>query len=302
MSRHSPAQGESVSFRVSVCKNYDANLPKDANHSRVASDWEVVDVPWTFEAVRTLVTESGISPNFFSDGKRSNTAWEGTGSVMLDFDDGLVTEHDLLSLQMNWEFDSYIFSSQNHQKAKNGKEACDRLRAFIPLSRCVYDLNELEMVKQYFLETIPGIDASCFDPARYFAHGTPVVSHFECTHGFLDVDRALIYMAPSPSGKGPVYTDPVLEGLRRDELDKLIGIPSPDAIQVPRAQGYPARVNEHLSKFPAGKLAQTLSGTRIEKNFYRMLSDGTQIHDRSEHDASIAGNCLRIGCTADLTP
>ena len=298
MSKRSPAQGESLTFRVSVCKNYDANLPKAANHSRVASGWECIEVPWTFEVVHELVTESGITPGFFKDGTKTNDNWEGMGSVMLDFDDGLVTEHDLVSLQKDWEFDSYIFSSQNHRKAKNGKEACDRLRAFIPLNRCIYDSSELEVVKKYFLESILGIDTSCFDPARYFAHGTDEVSSFECGRGFLDVDQLTEYMGSSPPGGHTGYTDPVLEGMKRDELNELIGIPAHENVCVPKSCEYPARVNEHLSKYPAGKLAQTLSGTRIEENFYRKQSDGTQIHDRSEHDASIAGICLRIGCTA----
>jgi hypothetical protein len=218
--------GEGLSIRINVCSNYNSSVSKDANHALVAHGWEVQEVPWGEESVSGLVTESGISPNFFAEGKRSNSTWEGAGSVMLDFDDGLVTEQDLIALQQGWEFDSFIFSSQNHQKVKNGKEACDRLRAFIPLSRCIYDLSELEIVKQYFRETIPGIDASCFDPSRYFAHGTDDVSSFECGRGFLDVDRMGEYMAPAPSGKGPVYTDPVLEGLKRDELDNRIGIPS----------------------------------------------------------------------------
>jgi len=298
MSRHSPDQGEPLTFRISICKKYDASLPKDANHSRVASGWEAVEVPWTFEAIHALVTESGISPGFFRDGRKNNDAWEGICSVMLDFDDGLVTEHDLLSLQQGWEFDSYIFSSHNHQKVKNGKAACDRLRAFIPLSRCIYDLSELEVVKQYFLETILGIDPSCFDPARYFAHGTSEVSSFECRRGFLDVDQLMEYMDSSPPGGHSRYTDPVLDGLKRDELNKLIGIPAHENVPLPEPSEYPARVKEHLSKYPAAKLAQTLSGTRNEEKFYRPLPDGAKIHDRSEHDAAIAGNCLRIGCTA----
>jgi P4 family phage/plasmid primase-like protien len=298
MSKHSPDQGEELTFRISVCKNYDAMLPKEVNNSRVASGWDIQEVPWTFDAVRTLVTESGFSPSLLKDGRRSKDTWEGMESIMLDFDDGEMNVADLTSIQQTWEFDSYIFSSQNHQKEKGGQEACDRLRAFIPLSRCIYDLSELETVKQYFLETIPGVDASCFDPSRYFAHGTPAVSHFECSHGFLDVDQAMKYMANSPSGKGPTYTDAVLEGLNRDELDKRIGIPKPEDVSVPESGEYPQRVLDHTAKHPGGKLAQTLSGTRPEDSFYRQSPDGLPIHDRTDHDIAIAGICFRIGCTA----
>ena len=298
MSRHSTAQVESLSFHVCVCSNYDASLSKEENSYRVASGWEVVEVPWTFKEVHRLVTESGISPGFFKDGNKTNDNWEGMGSVMLDFDDGLVTEHDLLSLQKNWEFDSYIFSSQNHQKAKNGKEACDRLRAFIPLSRCIYDSSELEMVKLYFLESILGIDTSCFDPARYFAHGTDEVSSFECGRGFLDVDQLTEYMGSSPPGGNSNYTDPVLEGLKRGEIDRLIGIPKPEEITVPIEGLYPNRVQNEVQKHPGGTLAQTLSGTRSEEKMYKSSPSGARVHDRSQHDIAIAGLCWRIDCTA----
>ncbi len=298
MSRRPPAQGEALTFQVSVNQKYDPKLSKDANHSRVASGWKVVEAPWTLEAVQALVTESGISPAFFTDGERANSSWEGKGSVMLDFDDGLMTEHDLLSLQQGWEFDSYIFSSQNHQKDKNGKGACDRLRAFIPLSRHICDQGELEVVKQYFLETIPGIDSSCFDPARYFAHGTDEVSSFECGRGFLDVDRLTEYMSSSPPGGHARYTDPVLDGLKRDELDRLIGIPVPEDIEIPDPGSYPDCVLQEIRQHPGGLLAQTLSGTRSDDKMYKTSPDGSQVHDRSMHDISNAGSCWRIGCTA----
>ena len=299
MSERSLPDGEQLKFRVSVCTKYDPSLPKDANHKLTAKDLEIRDVPWTLEAVHSLVTESGISPGFFKNGTKTNSAWEGMGSVMLDFDDGFVTEHDLVSLQKGWEFDSYIFSSQNHQKQKKDKEACDRLRAFIPLSRVIYDLGELEVLKQYFLETIPGIDASCFDPSRYFAHGNDVVSSFECGRGFLNVDRLTEYIGSSPPGGIPGYTDPVLDGLKRDELNKLIGIPKPESVHIPKNSEYPKRVSDHITKYPGGKLAQTLSGTRSDGGLYRTSPDGAQVHDRTDHDIAIAGICFRIGCNAN---
>ena len=298
MSDRSLPGGEHPTFRISICKNYDASLPKEENNRRVAAGWEIQEVPWTYEAVKTLVIESGISPSFLKGGKRSKSTWEGVGSIMLDFDDGKMNVADLTSIQETWEFDSYIFSSQNHQKEKNGQEACDRLRAFIPLSRDIYDPGEVNVLKEYFLKTVPGIDASCFTLSQYFAHGTPIVSSFECGHGFLDVDRAMEYVAPSPSGKGPNHTNAVLEGLKRDELDKRIGIPSPEDISVPEAGEYPVRVQEEIRKHLGGVLAQTLSGTRAEGVMYKSSPDGVKVHDRSMHDIALAGICFRIGCTA----
>ena len=298
MDELAPPNRELLSFRVSVCKNYDASLPKDSNHARVSLGWEIQEVPWGEESVSRLVTESGISPSLLKDGRRSKDTWEGMESIMLDFDDGEMNVADLTSIQQTWEFDSYIFSSQNHQKEKGGQEACDRLRAFIPLSRVIHDPDEVDVLKQYFLETVPGIDASCFTLSQYFAHGTPDVSSFECGHGFLDVDRAMEYVAPSPSGKGPIHTNAVLEGLKRDELDKRIGIPKPEDVSVPKPGEYPQRVQDRIKKYPGGSLDQTLSGTRSDGVMYKSSTDGSRVHDRSMHDISIAAHCFRIGCNA----
>ena len=298
MNERSLPGGEQPIFRISVCNNYDASLPKEANHTRVASDWEIKDVPWSETAVTELVTTSGISPNFYREGKRSNNSWSGAESVMLDFDDGDMPEADLLTLQFTWQFDSFLFCSQNHRKKKGDKEACDRLRALIPLSRSIHDLNELETLRQFFLELVDGVDPSCFDQARYFAHGTTAFSSFDFGKGFLDIDAVLSSMAPTPSKMGPTYSTPSLDGLKRDELDRLIGIPSIQSIVIPQPMAYPKRVQNHLAKHPGGQLARTLSGTRSDGHMYRQMPDGTKRFDRTNHDIALAGICFRIGCNA----
>lgn len=298
MTRRPLPGGGSPTFRVSVCKAYDAALPKDANHSRVSANWEIEEITWEEQAVTDLVTKHGISPNFYREGKRSNQTWAGAGSVMLDFDDGEITEADLATLQTTWQFDSFLFSSQNHRKEKGGKKACDRLRAFIPLSRSVNDPSELQTLKQFFLELVPGIDPSCFDPARYFAHGTTSFASFDFGKGFLDIDGVLSATTPPAHGKGPTRSTPYLDGLKRAELDRQIGIPSVDSVSMPNEGEYPERVRKHISNHPGGALAQTLSGTRSQTSMYKSSPDGTQMHDRSMHDIAIAGLCFRIDCSA----
>jgi hypothetical protein len=101
---------------------------------------------------------------------------------MLDFDDGTMTLKRLLDEQKSWGFDSYVYSSQNHQKAKKGK-TCDRLRVLIPLSEPITDAKDLKAVEMYWVEKYPELDKSFMGKARYFAHGTTVVSSFRNSQG-----------------------------------------------------------------------------------------------------------------------
>jgi len=294
MSRNSPAQGESLTFRVSVCKNYDANLPKDANHSRVASQWEVYEIPWEEESIVRLVTESGISSNFYASGERRNENWQGVESVMLDFDDGTLTTEVLEGFQDIFNFDSYLFSSQNHMKAKGNAPACPRLRLLIPLDRPIYDPAELEKLKACFIDEIGHIDTSCFDRTRYFAHGTADVSRFVSGKGFYPVDERLLAYAKETSQR---FKKARSIAIQEDALD-LTGL---EGITLPEQADYPNRVLQHIKQHPERKLALNLSGKRTSPDFNHPQEDGSTIPDRTQYDISIAKLCFLIGCTPEET-
>jgi len=180
---------------LSTCSNYDASQPKEYNHKRVAAGWDFREYPWEEEQIITLCTARGVSGNKFDNGKRSKDHWLGTYAIMLDFDNGVVTTDYLLENQDRWEFDSYVFSSQNHQKTKSGalveEQACDRLRVLIPLEEPIKDAAHLEAVKhalvdQFTLDGESALDQSCLDQSRYFAHGTTAVSSFVEGQGAMD--------------------------------------------------------------------------------------------------------------------
>jgi len=112
---------------------------------------------------------------------------------MLDFDNGIISQEKLIEIQNNdLDFDSHVFSSQNHQKAKGPNEpACDRLRLLIPLANPITEREDLELVKEHILEkfSLYGenvLDQKFLDRNRYFAHGTTAVSSFSAKHGPLD--------------------------------------------------------------------------------------------------------------------
>ena len=165
-------------MKISICKNYSPEKGKEYNNSRVAYGWESVEVPWEKKKIVDLTIKCGISGNEFSDGHKVKDSWIGTSAIMLDFDDGKMTADQLLSKQSNWNFNSYAFSSQNHQKQKGGEPACDRLRVLIPLDESIRTENERFQIERKVIEDFPEVDPGFMGKARYFAHGSTVVSSF----------------------------------------------------------------------------------------------------------------------------
>jgi hypothetical protein len=165
-------------MKISKCKNYNPDKGKDYNNSKVAWGWESEEVPWTEEKIMDLVTNCGISGNEFSDGHKVKDSWIGTSAIMLDFDDGKMTVDQLFSKQSILGCDSYIFSSQNHQKRKGSEPACDRLRVLIPLDGMITTEDERFQIEQKFIRELPGLDPGFMGKARYFAHGNTLVSSF----------------------------------------------------------------------------------------------------------------------------
>jgi len=294
MSRRSPAQGEALTFQISICRNYDTSLPKEENSYRVASGWEVEEVSWDEESIVRLVTESGISPNFFAAGKRKNANWQGIEAVMLDFDDGAMPIEDLEIYQDVSPFNSYLFSSQNHMKVKGPAPACPRLRLFIPLDRPIYGDTELEKLKACFVDELGHFDTSCFEKARYFAHGTTDVSRFVSGKGFYPTDERLLALAKETSQR---FKKASSTATHEETLD-LSGL---EDIVLPEQEDYPERVRRHIKQHPERKLALNLSGKRTGPDFNHLQEDGSEIPDRSQYDISTAKLCFLIGCTPEET-
>lgn len=118
-------------------------------------------------------------------------------AIMLDFDEGFMTTDELLDLQQNkWQYASYVYSSQNHNKPKTKKDGsiikpCDRLRVLIPLKDPIdneFDRQAVRqaLIAQYNSNNKPVLDESFMDRARYFAHGTTDVSSFISGRGLFD--------------------------------------------------------------------------------------------------------------------
>ena len=175
---------QGVMMKVSKCKDYDATKSKEENNKRVAENWRIEDIPWAKDNVIDLVTKHGISGNEFRGGERRTIKWRGTHMIMLDFDEGNMTKEWLLDLQKNWNHDSYVFSSQNHQRDKIGKDgkikpACDRLRVLLPLKNVIDNEISRSAVDGWFIrEYGDDLDASFMKATRYFAHGSEKVSSF----------------------------------------------------------------------------------------------------------------------------
>ncbi len=179
---------ENYTCKISVNGHYDATKGKEYNNDKVAKGWSTTEYSWTESSVLKLTTQHGISCNEYSTGHRSNENWVGTNAIMLDFDDGIMTKERLLAEQTRWRFDSYVYSSQNHQKPKIKKDGtiippCDRLRVLIPLNAPIIELGDLLAVKELFKNRYPTIDQSFMGQIRYFAHGTTEVSSYKNSQG-----------------------------------------------------------------------------------------------------------------------
>lgn len=294
MNKSSLPRGEPLDFQVSVNPNYDPSLSKDENAKRVSSGWESMNVPWNETSIVELTTLSGISMNFYDARKRRKENWRGCTAVMLDYDDGIEDEDSLKCLQESYPFNSYLFSSQNHLKPKKGKPACPRLRLLIPLNRPIYDHRELDRLKSYFLDEFPGFDDSCFDTTRFFAHGTTIVSRFIGDRGFFDIDTCFEVCSKTNAEEAWAAATREETKWKLNEQDfKDTPIHEPGV--------YPEIVQNHIAEHPEGLLAQTLDGSRVESDFYNLDPGGNRIHDRSQHDIAVAGNCFRIGCSKQET-
>ncbi len=147
-------------MKISICENYDSKQTKDFNNSRVANGWELREFEWTEKEIVKLTTEFGISGNEYSDGHKTTKSWIATHAIMLDFDDGEMTTRRLLALQREWDFDSYVFSSQNHQREKpkddKVEQACDRLRVLIPLTEPINGDFDHDAVEKWITDQFPG--------------------------------------------------------------------------------------------------------------------------------------------------
>lgn len=179
---------ENYKVRISVTEHYDATKGKEYNHKKVAKGWTLQEYTWTEDSVKKLTTQHGISCNEYINDYKITENWKATHDIMLDFDDGLPSASQLLADQKNWSYDSYIYSSQNHQKPKEKHDGtiipkCDRTRVLIPLNEAITDVSDLKAVESYFKHMYPTIDQSFLGRARYFAHGTTEISSFKNSRG-----------------------------------------------------------------------------------------------------------------------
>lgn len=198
-------------MNISISNSYDPKLSKDENHNKVSQGWKLTEVEWQEDKIIELTTSDGVSCNEYSDGHRCTESWVSSHAIMLDFDDGYMTSEELLNLQKHWQFNSYVFTSQNHMKPKHTttgeiKPACDRLRVLIPLTEPIRDEFDRQAVERYLISKydVDGknvLDQSYLGRTRYFAHGTTEVSNFIGDLSPLDW-KQLPGLYDQPKGKG----------------------------------------------------------------------------------------------------
>lgn len=109
----------------------------------------------------------------YHNGHRHKDNIKSLGNVLIyDFDDGSIPLLSMKQFMERNKITSAIFTTKSHQKEKNGKEAVDRYRLFIPFSSVfTLPLEKYSNFYMYIAELLnikDAIDTACKNPSRSF--------------------------------------------------------------------------------------------------------------------------------------
>ena len=109
----------------------------------------------------------------YHNGHRHKDNIESLGNVLIyDFDDGKIPLLSMKQFMERNKITSAIFTTKSHQKEKNGEEAVDRYRLFVPFSSVfTLPLEKYSNFYMYIAELLnikDGIDTACKNPSRSF--------------------------------------------------------------------------------------------------------------------------------------
>lgn len=109
----------------------------------------------------------------YHNGHRHKDNLKSLGNVLIyDFDDGSIPLLSMKQFMERNKITSAIFTTKSHQKEKNGKEAVDRYRLFIPFSSVfTLPLEKYSNFYMYIAELLnikDAIDTACKNPSRSF--------------------------------------------------------------------------------------------------------------------------------------
>lgn len=126
-----------------------------------------------FVSVGEYIRKYCYSSCAYSNGHRHKNNLKSLGNVLIyDFDDGSIPLLSMKQFMERNKITSAIFTTKSHQKEKNGKEAVDRYRLFIPFSaQFTLDIEKYSEFYMYIAEILnihKAIDTACKNPSRSF--------------------------------------------------------------------------------------------------------------------------------------
>ena len=126
-----------------------------------------------FSRIGDYIKKYCYSASIYHNGHRHKDNLKSLGNVLIyDFDDGSIPLLSMKQFMERNKITSAIFTTKSHQKEKNGKEAVDRYRLFIPFSaQFTLEIEKYSEFYMYIAEILninKAIDTACKNPSRSF--------------------------------------------------------------------------------------------------------------------------------------
>lgn len=154
---------------IGTNKHYNTAASKRKNGQDTSTGWTDNEFVYDEKTLSTLFSSTGVNMCTLYEGKRVAAATEKINGLMLDFEDGNMTEELVIKEQKSLGCASYAFGSINH---KANEKYGDRLRLYIPFKAPLIEVGDHSKLERILHKKYRGdIDKTCTERARYFFHG-----------------------------------------------------------------------------------------------------------------------------------
>jgi hypothetical protein len=125
------------------------------------------------EDILHIITNHDWAPEVWKDGHRREANFLYADLLVLDFDDGVVSLDQAIS--MFKEYQHIIGPTKSHKKEKNGK-TCDRFRVVIPFSERITEADKYKATSRFYARKWSA-DLAATDAAHQFKPCTSIASY-----------------------------------------------------------------------------------------------------------------------------
>lgn len=127
---------------------------------------ETIDLP--LSEIHEYIKRNTWAPGIFENNYRKKDYFVSSDCLGIDIDQGLNLQAALQRLN-ELDINFSLTLSKSHQVAKNGKDACDRMRVLVPLEKSIESVEEFEnCMRSLMIKFFPEMDKQTTDAARMF--------------------------------------------------------------------------------------------------------------------------------------